>query len=190
MAGLSTPTTNQAPFKDALRRPWPELAGIGIVNLALGVVMVSWPGPTVVAATVILGLHLMVSGVVGAVAAVRSDSDTPWPGILLGSIAMVVGLLVMRQPLRSLELAVLMVGVAWMFWGAVTLFLYLAERVRGRRSPGLGEAVVHLLGGAAVLTWPINAVRSLALVSGVFLLVMGTAAIGSALRTRSAESDG
>ena len=180
--------TARASSTEWIRRPWPDLLVLGVINVALGVLAISWPGPTVGVATVILGIHLIISGAAGAVSAVRSRSDVPWPGIVLGSVSMVAGVLVMRQPIRSLALVVALIGIVWMFWGVVTLFLVLADRVRGQRRDGLGEAIIHLLGGAAVLTWPVDAVRTLTLVAGVFLVVFGLYAAVSALRTRSSPS--
>ena len=50
---------------ESTRRPWPDLLVVGVVNVALGVLGISWPGPTVAVVTVIFGVHLIICGAAG-----------------------------------------------------------------------------------------------------------------------------
>ena len=51
------------------RHLWKSMLGLGLVTLALGVVVLVWPGKSVLVAAALFGVYLLASGIAQAIAA-------------------------------------------------------------------------------------------------------------------------
>lgn len=158
---------------------WPLVMVLGVFNLIVGIVAVAWPEETLTVVVIIFGLQLLVMGVLRIVSTLAGDQRGPaWLQLLGGIVAVVVGLLVMQEPLRSLAVIVTLLGIFWVFWGIVALVTAFSHEAEEDRSVYGIDGLLSLGLGIVLLVWPAPTVQVVTLLIGIFLIVGGIAAIG------------
>jgi uncharacterized membrane protein HdeD (DUF308 family) len=164
---------------------WPILAVLGVVNLAIALLAIFWPGATLTVVVFIFGIQLLVIGAIRIlIGLMLPDAEARWLGFFLGVLGVVVGLLVMREPLRSLEIIVILLGVLWIVWGLIGLLSGIAAP-SGSRAGWVIDGIAALAAGAILLSWPEITVRVFTLVLGIGLLFMGGAQLYAAYQARN-----
>lgn len=164
---------------------WPILGVLGLVNLAIALLAIFWPGATLTVVVFIFGIQVLVIGALRIVVALMlPDAEARWLGFFFGVLGVVVGLLVMREPLRSLEVLVILLGILWVVWGLIGLVAGLAAPP-GSRAGSIVDGVASLAAGAILLAWPEITVRVLTFVLGISLLFIGAAQLYAAYQSRS-----
>ena len=107
------------------------------------------------------------------------DARVPrWAWLLLGLVAVVVGVLLATRPLTSLSALTLTLGAAFVVMGAAVLLTDREQRTRWDVARGAGWLVLGLL----VLVWLRHSFDLLALAVGVVLVVSGAVKIWAAAR--------
>lgn len=179
-------TTVPAPLAGGLA--WQAVIAIGVVHVAMGFTALIWPDATLTVLVIIVGIELIIAGVLRMlVAAADAALDARLLHGLLGLVSVVVGLLVMRQPLRSLGAVVALIGIFWVLWGLIELFLSLTPAAQGARLPLAIEGGLATLGGLLLLAWPELTVFGLTMLVGALLVAAGLVTIWSGLRRRKTE---
>lgn len=164
---------------------WPLLATLGTINLGVGVVAVFWPGVTLTVVGFLFGIQLVVVGGLRILLSlVVPDVDSRWLGALIGVLGVVVGLLMLREPLRTLEIFVILVGILLVIWGLVGLVTAVVVPTNARTG-ALLEGAASLISGAVLLIWPDITIRGFTLVIGITLVVIGAAELFGAYETRN-----
>ncbi len=94
----------------------------GVAGVIAGVVLVAWPGPTLLVLTVIVGAYLAVSGAFHVVLCVaRRREMGQWGlGVAIGVVELLLGIWVMRRPEATLSLAITVIGL----WTVITGVIY------------------------------------------------------------------
>lgn len=177
-----TDSTRIAPI-----RIWPFLAVIGVLNLVIGIAIVVWPSATLTVVAVLVGLQLLLAGVLQVFLGVLGpESGGRWMVIFVGLLGVVAGLLVMREPLRIIELIVVVVGIFWVVSGVVRLAA--AATDSGSRTRTALDGLVSVGAGAIVLAWPDPTLRVITLLVGILLIVRGAVALLVAMEARNIET--
>ncbi len=90
----------------------------GVAGVIAGVVLIAWPGPTLLVLAVILGAFLAVSGAFRVVSCIarRAHMEHWGLGAAIGVIELLFGLWVMRRPEVTLALIVTIIGL----WTVIT----------------------------------------------------------------------
>ena len=172
------------------RHLWKSRLALGLIALALGVVVLVWPGPSILVAAVLFGLFLVLSGIIELVFALTLDVSVGNRILLLisGALSLILGVLAFRhfgQGYAVLLLAI-WIGVAFIFQGVAELTLAISHREIPGRGWLVFGGILGMLAGIVVLGWPFNSIVVLALVTGIWLVIIGIARIISAFRTRKA----
>jgi uncharacterized membrane protein HdeD (DUF308 family)/pimeloyl-ACP methyl ester carboxylesterase len=161
-AALAVSGVGELASAAASSRPWLSRL-VGAVWIAGGVVAVAWPGLTIRALAVVVGIALLAGGAVKVVSAVAGHGDERFVQGLSGLTNGIVGILALSWPdVTVLALAVLFgIGVAVFGFGQVAVAFKLrggtekpwAERRRWPRAVrlvGAAAAFALALGGMAV----------------------------------------
>ena len=161
-------------------RLWTATLLSGVLTALLGVLILLWPGKSLVVASALFGAYLLVSGLVQVVMAfaLHVSAGSRFLLFLSGAISVVLAVLAFRHfgEGYALLLLAIWVGIGFVFRGtAVT-----AAAVSDRGHPGL----VTILAGIITLAWPFSSIATLALVIGIWLIVIGIFEIGSAFAIR------
>jgi uncharacterized membrane protein HdeD (DUF308 family) len=161
-------------------RAWYLFAISGVVSFVIGVLVLAYPDPSVKLLGVFLGIDLLIVGGVMIVrgAARDAEPDAGPAAILLGTIALIAGLVVIRNPGKSLVLLAVALGIYLVVAGAVMLGRGLVHRER--RWVTLTRAAVLIAAGTVILSWPDISLRALAVLTGIALVLQGAIEIGEA----------
>lgn len=103
---------------------WGWLLVRGLIDLAFGVVLIAWTGPTIWVLVVLVGLQLVVSGLVGVVVSRLLSAGDPGRSFLLwrGVVGVLVGLAVLAWPEATLLVVVVLAAMHLFVAGVVLLY--------------------------------------------------------------------
>jgi uncharacterized membrane protein HdeD (DUF308 family) len=151
----------------------------GVVTTIAGVLILAWPGSTLVVVAVLLGLQLIVGGVFRAVTAFTFEAESVAARILfllLGVLLVILGVLCLRSPLQTIAVLALLFGLSCIVSGALELF----HGFTGGGGWAIASGLVSILAGIVVLSYPVSSVATMIWLFGIALLVIGlTAVIGA-----------
>ena len=167
---------------------WGLVLAYGLVTTALGVILAVWPKQTLVVVAVIVAIQIIVSGVFRLIAAVAGSSMEGGLRAVVGfsgALAIVVGLLFLRDPVQTLLIVTILLGVWWVIGGIVDIIGAVLRPAPGRRMWDITAGAITVLAGAVLLINPELSLGALLLVSCIWLIVVGIIAIAMAFRLRS-----
>ncbi len=165
----------------------------GIAALAIGLLLLTRPAPTLVLLTIFLGAYWFVGGVFDLFGAVsRRSSDPHWVlALLSGLLSIVAGLFLLTRPLLG-ALATSLAMVTLIAIGAILSGMFsVAWAVRVRREIQ-GEGWIILIGmlsialGVLLLASPFLSAIALVQVAAFLAIIGGIGGIVSAFRLHSA----
>jgi uncharacterized membrane protein HdeD (DUF308 family) len=163
---------------------WLLLAGAA-VSLVIGVLLLVWPSRTLEVIAILAGIELLLVGIIQIALAFGQPSGSRAGRLLLGALAGVAGLIVIRHPGGSLMVIALAIGIYLVLSGVITLVSAL-EAGSGRGWLAL-VGVVDLAIGVILVAWPSFGVTSLAVLLGISLVLRGLIEVASAFALRSAD---
>lgn len=155
-----------------------ELVTRGLIAIAVGIVLLAWPGATWQVVATLFAVLLLIDALVKVVRLVRRDpqAEDADPAFFTGFgilLDVVVAVLVITHPGFALKALVVIVGVWAIISGAVELWA--AMKSRGTiAAPVLAVmGLVSVVIGIVFVTSPDIAVATVALVIGIYALVSG-----------------
>jgi uncharacterized membrane protein HdeD (DUF308 family) len=170
---------------------WKSALVSGILSLILGVLVVAWPGISILVAAVWFGIYLLITGIAQVVFAF-SLHVTAGSRILLfisGAASLILAVLAFRhfgQGYAVLLLAI-WIGVGFIFRGVATTVSAISDPTLPGRGWSIFVGVISLLAGIVVIASPFDSIAILALVVGVSLIVIGVFEIVSSFGIRKAS---
>ncbi|MFX0577201.1 HdeD family acid-resistance protein [Nocardia nepalensis] len=183
---MTTNSVLEGPLQSLARSAWQTVLVTGLLAVTLGVMILVWPSVTVVAAGIIFGIYLVVSGFLQLLAAFGAPAST---GIrvlafISGVLSIIIGVFCFRDELASIMLLGLWIGIGWLFRGIALLMAAISEpALPGRAWQGL-FGVITAIGGVVLIAWPVRSVATLALVAGWWLIILGVVEIVTAFGVR------
>ncbi|WP_030991170.1 HdeD family acid-resistance protein [Streptomyces sp. NRRL WC-3744] len=177
----------EGPLHALSRAAWQVVLLTGIGSLVLGVLVLLWPGASLLAAGVLFGLYLLYSGVLQLVSAFGTHRATSLRvlGFISGALSIVLGLFCFRGPMQSILLLALWIGIGWLFRG-ITQTL---AAVHDSRMPARGWqaflGILTFIAGIVLIDSPFESVAVLTLVGGIWLIAVGIVEIVTAFGIRS-----
>jgi uncharacterized membrane protein HdeD (DUF308 family) len=171
-------------------RSWGWALTFGIISAVAGVLVLMWPGKTLIVLAVLVGVQLIVAGIFRFVEAIAFGSDegggTRVLLAILGVLSLIVGLYALRHVLLTLVALALILGIFWIVNGVVDVVVAIGDRGLPRRGWRIALGALSIVAGLVVLANPELSLLALAWVAGVWLLVLGVAQIVLAFRLRGA----
>ena len=171
-----------------LAEHWGVLLAYGIVTLGLGIALVVWPDASVTVFTVLLAIQLIIAGIFRISAALshsRSDGGVRALIGLSGGLALIVGLLILRDPLQSVLVLGMILGVFWVLAGVIDIIGAIIAPPPGGRGWELFSGIVTVLVGGFLLVYTDLSLKLLVVFVGISLIVGGVLALVGAFRLRS-----
>lgn len=171
-----------------MEQTWKYALAVGIVSAVLGIVVMVWPGVTLLVLAVILGIQLVLGGIYRLVGAIGGASDTPWMVAFVGVLLLIGGVVAIRNPGGTVEVLTIVLGLAWLLSGVVQLVATLFATGYPHRGWMLFYSIISIIAGLVVLSQPNISIQTLAWVSGLFLVIGGVTLVfeAFAIRPRSA----
>jgi uncharacterized membrane protein HdeD (DUF308 family) len=184
-------TPGTPPIPSLLPHLWKSSLVSGILSLIIGILVLAWPGISVLAAAVWFGVYLLITGIAQVVFAF-SLHVTAGSRILLfisGAASLILAVLAFRhfgQGYAVLLLAI-WIGVGFIFRGVATTVSAISDPALPGRGWSIFVGVISLLAGIVVIASPFDSIITLAIVVGVWLVVIGVFEIVSSFGIRKAS---
>lgn len=165
---------------------WKSTLLSGVLSVILGILILVWPGKSILVAAVLLGAWLLVSGI-AQVAFAFSLHVSAGGRILLflsGAASLILALLAFRQLGNAVWLLAIWVGVGFIFRGVATAVSAISDPDMPGRGWDIFFGVISLIAGIVVMASPLESLGTLALVIGIWLVVVGVFEVFSAFAIR------
>ncbi|WP_037878345.1 HdeD family acid-resistance protein [Streptomyces sp. NRRL F-5727] len=166
---------------------WQALLLAGVVALVLGVLVLVWPGASLVAAGVLFGVYLLFSGVMQLVAAFGTHATTALRvmAFISGALSILLGLFCFRGATQSILLLALWIGIGWLFRGITQAVAAASDPAMPARGWQVFLGVVSAIAGVVLIVSPLESVAVLTLLGGIWLIAVGAAEIVTAIQVRA-----
>lgn len=167
---------------------WGLVLTYGLVTFGLGLVLVLWPDQTLKVLAVLIGIQFIVTGVfrlVLAVASRHAEGGTRAIMGLFGALALVIGLLCLRDPLQTVVVITMLLGVWWLAAGLIDVFGAIRSHETHRRGWDIVLGLLSVLAGGFLLVAPQVSLSVLVIVAAVWMFSYGFIAIVAAFVLRS-----
>ncbi|MDQ2625606.1 MAG: HdeD family acid-resistance protein [Actinomycetota bacterium] len=177
---------------------WKSTLISGVLALVLGVLILARPGNSILAAAILFGIYLLITGVAQTIFAFSLPVISAGGRVLLfisGAASLILAILCFRHFNSDEEaLAVLLlaiwIAVGFIFRGVATAVAAISDPALPGRGWQIFMGVVSLLAGLVTLAAPFTSLWILALVVGSWLIVIGIAEIITAVSIRRASRRG
>ena len=143
----------------------------GVVTLGVGVFFVVSPHETLSTFTVIAGIFLLVDGVLAIFGSVFSPGEGRGLLALVGVLSVLAGLVLIKKPFDTLVVFTLIVGV-WFVAAGIVRFVVALSTPEGRGG-NIVTAILDLIAGIVILSWPDLGLSTLAVIIGIVLILRG-----------------
>ncbi|MFC7218307.1 HdeD family acid-resistance protein [Streptomyces polyrhachis] len=157
------------------RKAWQSVLVLGILALVLGVMILAWPGATLLVAAVVFGVYLLFAGILQIMAAFGTHVSTGLRvmAFISGALCILLGLFCFRSETRSLLLLALWIGIGWLFQGIAQVVAAISDKDMPARGWQGFMGVVSALAGVVLMVSPFESLAVLTVVTGCILIVLG-----------------
>ena len=179
----------QSPAATAIARSWQVSLFMGIVTLILGIIVAAHPTGSLNVIAVLLGILMIISGIFHLIRVFDpAEPHRIWLGIA-GLLFIVVGVILIRHLDLTRAVIGLFIGITWIIQGVVALIAGLSGGSREGRGWWIAFGVISLIAGIVVTATPLNSLTVLAVLFGIWFIVMGAFEIIGAFIFRHALRD-
>ncbi|MFG1796621.1 HdeD family acid-resistance protein [Nocardia sp. NPDC049149] len=172
---MTTNSVLEGPLQSLARSAWQTVLVTGFLSVVLGVIMLVWPGPTLLAAGILFGIYLVVTGFLQLMGAfgIPSSTGVRVLAFISGVLSIAIGVFCFRDELTSILLLGIWIGIGWLFRGVATVMMSLSEPAMPGRGWNVFFGLITVIAGIVLIVWPLSSVATLAVVVGVWLIVLG-----------------
>src|SRR6185503_10973123 len=158
------------------QRLWKWNLVAGLLTIVMGAIVLAWPGPTILVASTLFGVYLLLSGLAelfGAFA-LPGSAGTRVLLFITGALSLVLAIMSFRHfgDGYAVLLLSLWIGIGFIFQGI----------------SGVAAGIISVLAGLVVLVWPFDSIAVLTLAAGIWLVIIGISQIIQALQARKAAN--
>jgi uncharacterized membrane protein HdeD (DUF308 family) len=161
----------------------------GVLTIVLGAMVLAWPGPTILVASTLFGVYLLISGLAELFLAftLPRSAATRVMLFLTGALSLVLAILSFRHfgDAYAVLLLALWIGTGFIFLGISENAVGLSERDLPGRGWYIILGLTSVIAGGMVLVWPFDSIIVLTIVAGVSLVVLGLIRVVQAFQIRS-----
>ena len=155
----------------ALARAWWLVMLFGAAVFCVGVFFVVSPHETLSTFTVIAGIFLLVDGVLAIGTSIFARGEGRGMLAMIGVLSAIAGLVLIKKPFGTLVVFVLVLGV-WFIVAGVVRFVSAFSEPEGRAA-NIAIAILDVVAGIVILSWPGIGLTTLAVIIGIVLIVRG-----------------
>jgi uncharacterized membrane protein HdeD (DUF308 family) len=169
------------------RSAWQVLLTAGIAAIVLGVLVLAWPGETLLVVGVLFGVYLVVSGVLQLAGAFGPHVPGGMRALsfVTGALSVLLGLICFRGAAESLLLLALWIGFGWLLRGIMMVAVALSAEELPARGWQVFFGALTFVAGVVLIVSPFGSLTALTVVAGVWLVVLGVAEVVHAASLRS-----
>jgi len=147
------------------------LIAVGVLTLGVGVFFVASPDETLKVFTVIGGILLLVDGLLAIIGALVGVSESRGLLAMVGVLSVIAGVVLIKKPFQTLLVLVVILGI-WLVVVGIARFVSAFSRREGR-GINIFVAIVDVIAGIVILSWPKPSLATLAVIFGIVLIIRG-----------------
>jgi uncharacterized membrane protein HdeD (DUF308 family) len=161
----------------------------GVLTVVLGALILVWPGTSILIASTLFGVYLLLSGFAGVAMAFTLPESAGMRVLLFisGVLSVILALFCFRNfgdPYPILLLSI-WIGVSFIVQGVSMVAVAISYKELPARGWYVVLGVLSVIAGVVVLVWPWDSIVALTLVTGVWLVVMGIIEIVQGFQMRN-----
>jgi uncharacterized membrane protein HdeD (DUF308 family) len=195
VAEFATYTFNEARFimnTLVAQRLWKWKLVAGLLTIVLGAIVLAWPGPSILVASTLFGVYLLLSGLTELFLAFTLPRSAAIRVMLFisGALSLVLAILSFRHfgDAYAVLLLSLWIGIGFIFQGVTGVAAGVSETDLPGRGWYVVAGIISAIAGLVVLVWPFDSIAVLTLAAGIWLVVIGITQIVQAIQTRKAAT--
>ncbi|TRZ67418.1 MAG: HdeD family acid-resistance protein [Methanothrix sp.] len=172
----------------AVRGYWSCFLAAGVLLIILGIVALGAPFFTALTIETLLGGVLVIGGIVHGLHAFRTRE---WRGFILGILSgvlyLIVGVLLLKNPLQGVLTLTLLVAAFFLVEGIFKVVLALQNRTMSGWVWLLFSGILALVLAGIIWTgWPVTGLWVIGVFVGIYLIFGGVSMVAFALAARNA----
>jgi len=184
-------TTPSAPaMPSLLPHLWKSAVVSGLLAIAIGVAIVAWPGISITVAAIFFGAGLLLTGVQQVFFAFSLHVSAGGRVLLFisGAASLILAIMAFRHLYDAVLLLAIWIGVGFIFRGVATTVSAISDPTLPGRAWNVFVGLLSLVAGVVVLASPFDSIGTLALVVGIWLIVIGVMEVVAAVAIRRATN--
>ena len=188
-------TPGTTPVPSLLPHLWKSTLISGFLSLVVGGLILAWPGRTILLAAILFGVYLLITGIAQVIFAFSLHVSAGSRILLFisGAASLILAVLAFRHfgkdDLTAILLLAIWIGIGFIFRGVATTISAISDPGLPGRAWSIFVGVISLLAGIVVLASPFASIVTLAIVVGVWFVVIGVFEIVSSFRIRKASKN-
>ncbi|MCV7422767.1 HdeD family acid-resistance protein [Mycobacterium yunnanensis] len=174
------------PAPSLLPHLWKSAAVSGVLAVVLGAAIVAWPGISITVAAIFFGVGLLLTGIQQVVFAFSLHVSAGGRVLLFvsGAASLILAIMAFRHLYDAVLLLAIWIGIGFIFRGVATAVSAISDPTLPGRGWNVFVGLISLVAGVVVLASPFDSIATLALVVGVWLIVIGVVEIVTAVAIR------
>lgn len=166
---------------------WQVLATAGVVAVVVGILVLVWPHATLLVVGILFGIYLIVTGVSHLVAAFGDHVPGTMRAVhfISGALCVLFGLVCFRGATESVFLLGLWIGFGWLVQGLALTMVAASTPELPARGWQLALGLITTVGGIVLVVAPVTSLTALAVLSGIWLIVIGVIVAAHAFQLRT-----
>jgi uncharacterized membrane protein HdeD (DUF308 family) len=163
----------------------------GILSVILGVLVLAWPQISVLVAAIAFGVYLVLTGIAQVVFAFSLHVSAGSRILLFisGAASLILAVLAFRHFGNAVLLLAIWIGIGFIFRGVATSISAISDPTLPGRGWSIFVGALSLIAGIVVMAAPFQSIITLALVVGIWLVVIGAFEIASSFGIRRASQE-
>lgn len=172
-----------------LGRSWGWLLFFGLLNLAIGILVMAYPRVTLGIIAFLFALQLFLVGLYRFVTAFAGDEKHRVLSAIIGALAIIAAIICLRNIAQTVVILTLILGIYWVVYGVLDLVMALGDRSFPNRGLTIVVGILAIIAGIFVLSYPVNSAVTLAYVLGIWFVVLGVLGVIGAFMVRREGKD-
>jgi uncharacterized membrane protein HdeD (DUF308 family) len=165
--------STQPPPSVQLKGTWQATLVLGAVTLILGLIVAIHPTGSLNVIAVLLGILMIISGLFHLIRVFDpKELHRIWLGIT-GLLFIVIGVILIRHLHLTRAIIGLIIGITWIIQGLTALIGGISGGVREGRGWWIAFGAISLVAGIVVTVTPASSLNVLAVLLGIWFIIMG-----------------
>ena len=169
---------------------WKSAVVSGLLAVAIGAAIVAWPGISITVAAIFFGAGLLLTGIQQVFFAFSLHVSAGGRVLLFisGAASLILAIMAFRHLYDAVLLLAIWIGVGFIFRGVATTVSAISDPTLPGRAWNIFVGLISLVAGVVVLASPFDSIGTLALVVGIWLIVIGVMEVAAAVAIRRATN--
>jgi uncharacterized membrane protein HdeD (DUF308 family) len=165
---------------------WQSTLVVGVLTLILGIIVSFHPTGSLNVVAVLFGVLMILSGIFHLIRVFDPEElNRVWAGIS-GLLFIVIGVILIRHLHLTRALIGLFIGITWIVQGLGAIIGGAAGGARGGRGWWIAFGLVSIVAGIVVVATPTSSLNVLAVLLGIWFIIMGIFEIAGGFMLRRA----